>query len=62
MKQSELSNKKIKKRMEQAKEMELIWEDNDKIAQAYLKGCISTVVALVSEKIAEEKPYGITKR
>lgn len=44
----ELTPEKFKKRMKQAEEMERIWEENNKIAQAYLKGCISTAMALVS--------------
>lgn len=44
----ELTHEKFKKRMKQAEEMERIWEENNKIAQAYLKGCISTAMAIVS--------------
>ena len=43
----ELTPEKLKKRMKQAEEMNSIWEKNNEIAQAYLKGCISTAIALV---------------
>lgn len=43
---TELTPEKFKKRMEQAEEMSCIWEKNNEIAQAYLKGCISTAMAL----------------
>lgn len=53
---AELTQEKFKKRMEQAEEMNAIWEKNNEIAQAYLKGCISTAMALAGPGIATAVP------
>lgn len=53
---AELPPEKFKKRMEQAEEMNAIWEKNNEIAQAYLKGCISTAMALTGHVIQSTGP------
>ena len=41
---------KVKLRIEQAEEMEDIWDEIDKETQMYLKGCIVTTIALAGKK------------
>jgi hypothetical protein len=42
-----LSEEKFEERMQQAEEMAKIWENNNEIVQAYLRGCISTATAIL---------------
>ncbi len=41
---------KVKLRIEQAEEMEDIWDEIDKETKMYLKGCIVTTIALAGKK------------
>lgn len=50
-----LTPEKIKKRLEQAGEMEQIWDGNSELAKAFLKGCIATANALAGKYIPEDK-------
>lgn len=47
---NEITKEKIKDRLPQAREMEVIWEHADDITRAYLKGCIATAQALAGKK------------
>lgn len=51
-----LTPEKMKARIEQAEEMSDIWDENDAVVQAYLKGCISTAKALAGKE--EDKKAG----
>lgn len=42
-------SEKIKIRLQQADEMSEVWEKNDEVVQAYLKGCISTATIFANK-------------
>ena len=43
-------SEKEKERLEQGKEMELIWNESDEMTRMFLKGCIVTASALAGKK------------
>ena len=45
-----LIEEKSKERLEQAKEMELIWNESDELTRMFLRGCIVTANALAGKK------------
>lgn len=47
---NEITQEKIKERLPQAREMDLIWEHADEVTRAYLRGCIMTAQALAGKK------------
>lgn len=51
-KENEITNKQILERIEQAKEMNVVWEESNETVKAYLKGCMSTAAALAGGKKA----------
>lgn len=50
-----LTSEKTKQRLEQANEMDQIWNDNSELVRMYLKGCIATANALAGKCFPEDK-------
>lgn len=46
-----MTTDKVKERLEQAREMEIIWNENDELTRMFLKGCIATANALAGASL-----------